>query len=181
MENLNLGQIITTPQARDAIHIAVVPVVADDKLRPGEKVWLENGKARLGSINSIGVVDPFLLGSVEPGQTFWLFLNPGSITSLRHEWTHPAFAAPAPIPADKSASEQWLRDFAQRSDCPGYFELMGKAAAFCDGDTGWSEEYLHFDGSDAHGEIPPEFWTHFEVVTGKRPEGAKPTYFSCSC
>jgi hypothetical protein len=46
---------------------------------------------------------------------------------------------------------------------------------------GWSpDEYLHFDGEDAHGEIPDEFWTHLEVVTGERPP-YRPKYFSCSC
>jgi hypothetical protein len=43
----------------------------------------------------IGVVDPFLVKPVEPGQRFWLFLYPGSITGLRHVWSHPAFAAVA--------------------------------------------------------------------------------------
>jgi hypothetical protein len=43
-------------------------------------------------------------------------------------------------------------------------------------------EYLFFAGRDAHGEIPPEFWDHVEVVTGKKigPED-RAQYFSCSC
>ena len=41
-------------------------------------------------------------------------------------------------------------------------------------------EYLHFDGRDAHGVIPPEFWDHVENYTGK-PCPLRATYFSCSC
>jgi hypothetical protein len=46
---------------------------------------------------------------------------------------------------------------------------------------GWSpDEYMHFDGRDAHGEIPPEFWQHVEIVLGYKPEHS-PSSFSCSC
>lgn len=186
-DNLGLGQIITTPQQRDAIHIAVMPVVAGMDLRPGDHVGLVDGSTEQVTKypndpkRHIGVVDPFLTHFPDEGERFWLFLYHGTITSLRHEWTHPQIPTEAHVSVDAAASEQWLRDFAERSDCPGYFDLMAAASNFCDGDTGWSEEYLHFDGRDAHGEIPPEFWLHFEAVTGKRPQGAKPTLFSCSC
>lgn len=45
-----------------------------------------------------------------------------------------------------------------------------------------NRSYIHFDGQDAHAEIPDEFWNHMEVVTGMKFEGDdRATGFSCSC
>lgn len=91
-----LGKIITDPNvARDAIHIAVAPVTAAHALPPGQRVgFVEEGNDELvgaGATKLIGIIDPFLQEVVEPNQRCWLYLFPGSITSLRHEWTHTAF------------------------------------------------------------------------------------------
>lgn len=37
---LGIGQIIATEQFRDAIHVAVAPVVAGEQLHPGDHVGL---------------------------------------------------------------------------------------------------------------------------------------------
>lgn len=86
---------------RDAIHIAVAPVTAAVGLYPGDRVGLDrNGHATTvdddmtGPI--VGIADPFLVRDgikvrVKPGERFYLFLFPGTITSLRHTWTHPEF------------------------------------------------------------------------------------------
>ena len=39
-DSLNIGQIIEVPRERDAIHIAVAPVVANGPLLPGEAIGL---------------------------------------------------------------------------------------------------------------------------------------------
>ena len=100
-----LGQLIENgDRRRDAIHIAVAPVTAAEQLAPGQHVGLiEPGNLELvGPCGcNIGVVDPFLTQQVEPGQRFWLFLYPGTITGLRHVWSHPAFTAAAAAVKEK--------------------------------------------------------------------------------
>jgi hypothetical protein len=91
---------------RDAIHIAVAPVTAAERLSPAQRVGLvrEGNVELVGPCDrNIGIVDPFLTADVEPGQRFWLLLYPGSISGLRHIWTHPEFAKAAAAVKEKFA------------------------------------------------------------------------------
>ena len=85
-----LGTIIDATAKRDAIHIAVIPLPAAHKLFPGQDVGVVDGQAT-AKTEAAGIVDPFLKENVVPGERFWLFLYPYTITSLRHDWHHPAF------------------------------------------------------------------------------------------
>lgn len=84
-----LGTIITEG-GRDAIHLAVEPVVAGEPLEPGEDIGIENGVAwgKSDHIKKVGIVDPFLKDRVKTGEKFWLIVYPRQITSLRHVWEH---------------------------------------------------------------------------------------------
>lgn len=176
---------------RDAVHVAVFSAFAIEKLFPSQAVSVVEQRDRdtmvSSSGESVGIVDPFLIAPVPPGERFWCYLYPRTITALSHRWSHPGFEATDTIystPASKVASEKWLRDFVQHSDCPSYDEVIGKAAQFAIGGGGtaqWDDEYLHFNGQDAHGEIPPEFWDHVAVILGTEIKGDRPKYFSCSC
>ena len=92
-----LGTIIGEGEKRDAIHLAVEPVVAGQSLRPGEHVNL--GRRAGGDAvawlaapgHGVGIVDPFLLKPISQGERFWLIVYPRQITSLRHVWSHPSF------------------------------------------------------------------------------------------
>jgi hypothetical protein len=93
----NLGNEPAADARRDCVHVAVAPVTTAERLAPGERVGLLDGnRIAGGAIQHIGVVDPFLLRPVEAGQRCWLFLFPGTVTSIRHVWTHPAFTVKVP-------------------------------------------------------------------------------------
>lgn len=89
-----VGKLCEPTAGRDAIHVAIAPVVAGCWLKPGWRVGLnEAGQAVSGTmVKHLGIVDPFLEDEwIETGKRFFLFLFPGTITSLRHVWSHPDF------------------------------------------------------------------------------------------
>lgn len=178
---LGLGQIITTEQDRDAIHCAVAPIIAAQRLSPVEHVAIEGGKAvRTGT--KIGVVDPFLKQSVEKGEKFWMFLYPGSIKSLRHEWTHPAFNDEVRITVNtsKKASEEWMTEWAMRHMGDDYYsdeQRSPQDALRAAIEAG--ENMSVGPHEDARDHIDNEWWNHWEIITGKT--GQRGEYFSCGC
>lgn len=181
-DTLGLGKLITTEQQRDAIHIAVAPVIADEKLLPGERIgFVEGGNMRvcaMQDVDSIGIVDPFLAKAVTVGQQFWMYLNPGSITSLRHDWTHPAFVV-AGVDG-KSPSEVWMRAWAKKHIANYYDdeESMSEDDAYEFAiDAGRETHIGRFE--DAREHIDGEWWSHWEIITGEK--GDRDAYFTCSC
>lgn len=190
MSDVWLGRTPPPTANRDATHVAVVPMVAGTELRPGEHVGLEPSSvdglmraAAMAPAACIGIVDPFLSGPVHAGDRFYLCLYPQSVTGLRHVYKHPTLdAAEGSADSRRADSERWLRAFCDASDCPGYEAVIGKAMEHQSRGADWDDdgEYLHWNGSDAHGEIPSEFWEHFEVVTGVKPT-RRARAFSCAC
>ena len=170
MSNLKLGQLITDKQQRDAIHVAVAPVVAGMTLMPGEHIqFSDDGTVVVGS-DPIGIVDPYLTTPVNKGETFWLFLYPQTVTSLRHDWTHPAFSTSEPT----SKSERWIANFA--NDCGLSYQVLMEGAA----DYVKRGDHLCLGGLLEGRYVPDEFWDHYEAVT-KTVVKDKSNFFSCSC
>jgi hypothetical protein len=95
MSEAKLGQLISEPVGRDAVHVAVAPVESAGDLAPGERVgvWYDGAKFLAGAAFTphLGIVDPFLTAPVKAGQKFYLCLFPGSVVGMRHVWMHPAF------------------------------------------------------------------------------------------
>jgi hypothetical protein len=181
-----LGTIIGEGEKRDAIHLAVEPAVAAERLKPGQDVGFVNGGFAATERN-VGIVDPFLKKDVMAGERFWLLVYPRQITSLRHVWAHPDFPeaeyAVEEIETDsKSISERWIRDFAARVGLK-YQVLMDGAKDYYETKRsgGWGE-YLCFGGLLEDEYVPDEFWPHYEAVTGETVEAEfRGSFFTCSC
>jgi len=66
---------------RDAIHIAVIQVIAKEDLRPGTHVGFNEGGQSVTAnpvapYKKIGIIDPFLTQNVLMGERFWMVLYP---------------------------------------------------------------------------------------------------------
>lgn len=167
MSDIKLGQFITGDADRDAIHIAIAPMVAETDLEPGAYVGVfQNGNAGLHPV-PIGIVDPFLRRTVRAGERFWLCLYQQTVTGMRHAWSHPAFTTEPRA----QASMFWLKDYADQIGLD-YVEMMAAATKYVD-----SYEEFYFDPkSDGDSDLPDGFWEHFKNATGKVGTG---TFFKC--
>lgn len=177
MHEIGLGKLITTEQNRDAIHIAVAPVIAAERLAPGQHIGFVEGSAthvRAGETR-LGIVDPFLTDWVEKDQRFFMLLYPNTITSLRHEWVHPAFDAlptkeqVAKTVADKDAKDELCRY--AREQGVDYDRLI---CIMQYGSRGGDEQ--------VDSVLPGYVWDLYERVTGdKASQSRREEYMGCAC
>jgi len=192
MNDLGIGKPIVGQQNRDAIHVAIAPVVATQRLQPAQHIGISNGQSDLAG-TPIGIVDPFG-PTIEKGQQFWLFLYPGSITSLRHDWTHPAFeqeifcdpsveSKKTKDCSPKDYSIAWMQDWAEKHTPGNYYneeddDDIDPELAF---HTAIEAGRKHHIGpyESARDYIDDEWWSHWENITGEK--GVRGSYFSCSC
>lgn len=169
-----IGKILTDEPQRDAIHMAIAPVVAACNLEPGEHVGVNDKGEADPSAEHIGIVDPFLRAPVKQRERCWLFLYPNTITSLRHDWSHPAFE-PKALDQEQEAAWKWMREFAAQhySHRDEYYDGMGRYYT-AEEVIGLANDFLlsgdrHVQqGSESLRDytIPEEFWPRFEAITG---------------
>lgn len=186
------GKLLNGDAGRDAIHLAVYAVTTDERLFPGQHVGISSVvdgiKVSAKAPALIGIVDPFLVEGVYPGQWFWLTLYPRTITSLRHEWTHPAFdvtIVPTPAVVDpKVRSEAWLRNYA--GELNETFDDLIKAGDY------WVESSQYYYGDAMFGagyngkfegvKLHPDYWHHYQVYKGVVVDPEKQeSFFTCAC
>jgi hypothetical protein len=175
MSDVQLGQLPPKDAGRDATHVAVVPMIAATEMEPGTHCGLVgDGQAGLTDPERhIGIVDPFLRRNVTKGDMFYLCLYPRTVTGLRHVYLHPALDGDQP-----ATSRDWITLLA--FECGMTYERLMAAAEY------WVEcdEYT-YDNSETYKRVKyekwPEFWRHYEIVTGTKVKDHKATFFTCSC
>jgi hypothetical protein len=189
-----LGKIIGPDEKRDAIHLAVEPVVAGARLDPGTHVRLDDGVAyrtmKTGN-EGVGIVDPFLIEPVEAGEMFWLVVYPRQITSLRHVWEHPAFpVSESLLPPESPHAEgaQRIADWLSGTDLSSA-SVDDFLEAVATGRGGNSDGYgslltmdgdwMTIHGEDGYGQIPDWVWDEVRAL-GVHPVGT-PDRYGCSC
>lgn len=176
MDAPKVGSLITGEAKRDAFHVAVAPVTANERLAPGQDVGFakEDNRELVGPSNKpLGIVDPLLRNIVQPGEKFYLWIYPNTVTSLRHEWTHPSFDNKT----TKDKSIKWLQNHAEEIDIT-YSTLLRAAENYItygEYTTQYGRETWR-DGFNAE-----EFWKHYEIVTGETVKDHEAHIFSCSC
>lgn len=167
MNETKLGALTDEKAERDAIHVAVAPVVSAELLKPGQHIGIIDKDCAGVCSTPIGIVDPFLTRSVKPGERFFMVLYPGTITSLKHHWTHPSFAAIENGAVNES--KRWLEALAD--DCEMSYNALLRQIPSGSIHTGDHEMYGARSSEDiAH---------HYFVVTGVKVEGH--IRFSCAC
>lgn len=186
--DLKLGEIIEGHPERDAIHVAVAPVRAAEKLAPGQRVGLmPDGSVACPvthNLEAVGVIDPFLVQNVHKGQRCWLFLFPNTVTGLRHDWSHPSF---------RSRDDKKYEDAIAKIDGLGSRAKIEKVAATMgmsyDQLMQAAQAYVEHDrltnlGSDIPDVNWQEFWQLYGKATGGDPIGHDPDLgcpFRCAC
>ncbi len=173
-----VGHLIGPDVRRDAIHVAVEPVVASERLQPGQHVGFV-GRGTVSQLGPhVGIVDPFLDRFVEPGERFLLFVFPRRITGLRHVWSHPDFDDEEVL-GSPAYSRRWIESFAAKLG-KTFNELMDAARLWID-----DNEYSS-DPSERYKDYYREFgtfWHHYELVTQQPlPDHVdRENFFTCSC
>ena len=173
-----LGTIHTKDEKRDAIHLAVLPIVAGHHMSPGTPIVIKGEQAfEAGPTEpALAIVDPFLATGPKRGERFWAVLRPRLVTSLRHVWAHPAFPSEVEAQDARTPSEIWMDAYA-KSIGTATQTLMQGAREYLD-----YGEYLVHDGLFEGVSIRPEFWEHFEEIEKtKVPEEKRANFLSCSC
>lgn len=183
MNNDQLGRLARGDERRDAVHIAITPCEASEALKPGQHVGVDAmGRLSARTEHKIGIVDPFLRRDVEEGQRCFLCLYPNTITSLRHEWVHPAISAQEPmddlrIVAERVANLCGKTYQALMDDASDFHYSVEHSPHFPDWIMDNSERYKDVPGDDWE-----KFWQHWERVTGKKQNACERySPYTCSC
>lgn len=171
---MTIGQLVGHTGVRDAIHCPIISAVAKMNLNVGTPVSiLETGEAEQSDLHTcVGIVDPFLRRCVQRGEQFWVWVRPGSISSLTHKWTHKLIPDFAEIVPAKEQARVRLQEFAEGPLHVTLDEML-EAIEACRRDD---DNALYDHGYESLS-VYPGFWTDYELYTGKPDPNKAEGYF----
>jgi hypothetical protein len=166
-KQITLGRKPEEVGVKDAIHVAIVSCRAGEYLTSSEKVTLNEHReavAPQGGAKHIGIVDPFLKGSLAKGDTFWMVMIPKQDQVVRHVWEHALdFSAP-----ERAIQEcEYLAPYAKQLGIT-YSELMHAADVLVnDGETPKYEGTItETDTLESVLDDMYDFWSEWSDETG---------------
>jgi len=198
MNQPTLGEFLNHAEempGRDAIHVAILPLIAGAEIYRGSAVKLKYGTTNVGLTGeysekytggvykpgcAIGIADPFIPDYyIEEGRIFYCLLYPKTITGLEHHWNHPAIDQAHKLLEGQSEEYIWLQQFAEKYNIQ--FDEMVKASV--------NKGYITASGVDVHGKSSldegeyEKFWECIEAHVGKKfkEEHRDEVGWSCSC
>ncbi len=186
-QNDQLGKLIEGEACRDAIHIAIAPVIAAGDILPGQEIGFDACGGVSHDAKPVGIADPFLDEPIHKGQKFYVLLFPNTITGITHQWQHPAFAEQEENKSsDHAESKMWLMAFAKTIEI-SYSELLEAAKTWIrtSEDSEWGGDHYVFRNQtpDECYQQLEEMWKHlknineFEVPLRVMEDHI----FTCSC
>lgn len=158
---------------KDAVHIAVIAVIAGEDLSAGTQVAKGANEHYFKSTKSVGIVNPFS-GRVKKGDLFWLMLNPNTITGMRHNWTHPDFNE-LPNNYVKIGVQQVINKFADYLNLD-FNDLISIAQNYLNNDR------YEYDNSENYKDLDwSEFWQAYNILFPNEVITDNFAPFTCSC
>ena len=188
MEQLPMGRPPAPDAARDAVHVAIAPVVAETQMMRAQRIRVDGTHARAVSAaeHANAIVDPWITNDVEAGELVWVLMNPGTITAIRHHWQHPDVRD---VPDEARASAiAWLKEEVCDPTSRSLQGVLEDAIRHAESDGGFKRYAQSGDGEDATIEDLPDlyaiveterFWQCVNILAGTNHDLETVPYECC--
>ena len=201
MQPTEVGKLIKdewTPE-RDAIHIAVLPAKAAQRLYSRDRVdvfrldgeWCafcpmegpDYDQDQDGP-SGIGIIDPYLKYPLEKGDRFWVFVDPGTITDMTHAWQHPSLRFDTADEPDSRNAEEVSLAFMEKLGNVLHLTPNEMIKAGLEYQATWEHHELKistpYEFVCREGSFD-DFWKHWSILTGRTVDKNNSSPFSCRC
>lgn len=173
----NLGQKLIGGEVRDAIHVAIIPVVARQDLNPGEHVGLDKNYIEGYGVTNystpkVGIIDPYITEPIKKGDLVYLCLYPNTVEDMTHSWKHHLFKKD--IVNEKHDTQYKLEQLLRESNC--HISIAELIKGIQNNDSIWVGDDDSLDGMNDN---KFEILDLVEELTSTK--AGDDVYFRCAC